>query len=275
MGRSTGADLMRGRQYFTFTGRRHDGSTQLIQMGARWYNGRIGRWVSADTIVPDPADPQSLSRFSYVTGNPLRYIDPTGTQGRPPKPKLDWFKFDWAGVLILGRYLNGMPDLTIVDRPLWTRYMQSNQILQEDVLSRIGDIARDLQSQGDIDTALIVHERFHAEMENGESIIGYQYLHGTNFDVGDFEIEGYGTVSSMSRGYQIVELELTFTWHDRIDPNLIYKTDKFKFQIAELLTEGVADPYDIHISWTEHITVWIDEDGNPVYITGWPNETDD
>jgi hypothetical protein len=47
-------------------------------MGARWYNGRIGRWVSADTIIPDPTNPQAFSRYTYVDGNPLRYMDPTG-----------------------------------------------------------------------------------------------------------------------------------------------------------------------------------------------------
>jgi hypothetical protein len=47
-------------------------------MGARWYNGNIGRWISPDTIVPDPANPQSLNRYSYVIGNPLRYQDPSG-----------------------------------------------------------------------------------------------------------------------------------------------------------------------------------------------------
>ena len=47
-------------------------------MGARWYEGRIGRWVSADTIVPDPFNPQSLNRYSYVFGSPLRLVDPSG-----------------------------------------------------------------------------------------------------------------------------------------------------------------------------------------------------
>ena len=47
-------------------------------MGARWYDAQIGRWVSADTIVPDPANPQGLNRYSYVLGNPLVYSDPTG-----------------------------------------------------------------------------------------------------------------------------------------------------------------------------------------------------
>ena len=28
--------------------------------------------------MPEPGNPQSLNRFSYVFGNPLRYVDPTG-----------------------------------------------------------------------------------------------------------------------------------------------------------------------------------------------------
>jgi hypothetical protein len=38
----------------------------------------INRFLSADTIVPNPTNPQSLNRYSYVTNNPLRYTDPTG-----------------------------------------------------------------------------------------------------------------------------------------------------------------------------------------------------
>ena len=38
----------------------------------------INRFLSADTIVPNPANPQNLNRYSYVTNNPLRYVDPTG-----------------------------------------------------------------------------------------------------------------------------------------------------------------------------------------------------
>jgi hypothetical protein len=47
-------------------------------MGARWYDAQLGRWISADTIVPDPANPQSLNRYSYVYNNPLKYVDPSG-----------------------------------------------------------------------------------------------------------------------------------------------------------------------------------------------------
>jgi hypothetical protein len=50
----------------------------LIEMGARWYDSSLGRWISADTIVPDMANPQSLNRYSYVYNNPVIYVDPTG-----------------------------------------------------------------------------------------------------------------------------------------------------------------------------------------------------
>ncbi len=50
----------------------------MIEMGARWYDPKLARWASADSIVPDPANPQSLNRFAYVYNNPLKYVDPTG-----------------------------------------------------------------------------------------------------------------------------------------------------------------------------------------------------
>jgi hypothetical protein len=54
-------------------------------MGARWYDAQIGRWISADTIIPDFADPQSHNRFAYVLGNPLRHVDTDGHRPREPE----------------------------------------------------------------------------------------------------------------------------------------------------------------------------------------------
>jgi hypothetical protein len=47
-------------------------------MGARWYSPEIGRFLSADTIVPNPANPQSYNRYAYVRNNPINFTDPTG-----------------------------------------------------------------------------------------------------------------------------------------------------------------------------------------------------
>ena len=60
-----------------FTGQRLD-TTELYYYGARYYDASIGRFVSADTIVPHPTNPQSLNRYSYCLNNPLKYVDPNG-----------------------------------------------------------------------------------------------------------------------------------------------------------------------------------------------------
>ncbi|MCB8943972.1 MAG: hypothetical protein H6658_09475 [Ardenticatenaceae bacterium] len=38
----------------------------------------LNRFLSADSIVPNFTNPQSLNRYSYVLNSPLRYTDPTG-----------------------------------------------------------------------------------------------------------------------------------------------------------------------------------------------------
>jgi hypothetical protein len=51
-------------------------------MGARFYDTALGRWISADTIVPEPGEPQSLNRYSYANNSPLVYVDPSGHKSR-------------------------------------------------------------------------------------------------------------------------------------------------------------------------------------------------
>jgi len=65
---------------YRFTDQEYDPETGLYNYVARLYDPVIGRFVSADSIVPDPFNPQSLNRYSYVLNNPLIYIDPTGNE---------------------------------------------------------------------------------------------------------------------------------------------------------------------------------------------------
>jgi RHS repeat-associated protein len=62
----------------TYTGQRRERYTGLVEMGARWYDPVVGSFLSADTIVPGPANPQSLNRYGYSLNNPLKFIDPSG-----------------------------------------------------------------------------------------------------------------------------------------------------------------------------------------------------
>jgi RHS repeat-associated protein len=61
-----------------FTGQRLD-ETGLYYYNARYYDPNIGRFISSDSNVPDPTNPQALNRYSYVYNNPLKYRDPSGS----------------------------------------------------------------------------------------------------------------------------------------------------------------------------------------------------
>jgi hypothetical protein len=50
----------------------------LLFYHARYYHPYLNRWISPDTIIPNPANPQSLNRYSYVYNRPLVYVDPDG-----------------------------------------------------------------------------------------------------------------------------------------------------------------------------------------------------
>jgi RHS repeat-associated protein len=70
---------------YRFTGQRWEQPLGIYTMGARWYDPYISRWLSADTLVPDPMDPQAFNRYSYVGNRPLSRIDPNGHQEQLPE----------------------------------------------------------------------------------------------------------------------------------------------------------------------------------------------
>jgi RHS repeat-associated protein len=69
-----------------FTGQRSEEATlgSLYDFKARFYSPVIGRFLSADTLVPNPSNPSDLNRYAYAANSPLSFIDPNGHQQRPP-----------------------------------------------------------------------------------------------------------------------------------------------------------------------------------------------
>ncbi|MHC1725319.1 MAG: RHS repeat-associated core domain-containing protein [Syntrophobacteraceae bacterium] len=63
---------------YKFTGQENDPETGLYYYGARYYDPEIGRFISPDSIVQAPGDPQTLNRYSYCRNNPLMYTDLSG-----------------------------------------------------------------------------------------------------------------------------------------------------------------------------------------------------
>ena len=50
----------------------------LICMGRRYYDPRLGRFISPDRVVPGIYQLDGWNRYHYAHNNPLRYIDPSG-----------------------------------------------------------------------------------------------------------------------------------------------------------------------------------------------------
>ena len=61
-----------------FTGQRLDDTTGLYYYGARYYDPALGTFITPDTVIQSPYDPQTLNRYTYCRNNPIMYTDPSG-----------------------------------------------------------------------------------------------------------------------------------------------------------------------------------------------------
>jgi RHS repeat-associated protein len=61
-----------------YTGQQRETTNGIYHYGARFYHADIGRFIQADSIVPEAGNPQALDRYAYVYNNPVRYNDPSG-----------------------------------------------------------------------------------------------------------------------------------------------------------------------------------------------------
>jgi hypothetical protein len=197
---------------------------------------------------------------------------------------------DWAGRMILAQYLyGGGKKVEVRDDPAWTAYMTKSQRLRKQVWVQVIAAAKDLVQLGKPGRRPTV-TRFHGEFENGEGIIGYQYLHGTNQDVGDFAIVGFGEVTRFQGPHSAVvhqnpfalpklvqqgagarvDFELSFIWNDIIDPNGAYISDKIKSAFAYVITLGQPKNYEISIGWYNTCSVWLPASGGQQVTDGYP-----
>jgi RHS repeat-associated protein len=79
-----------------FQGQIEESALGLYFFNARWMDTSIGRFVQADTDVPESQGVQAWDRYAFVNNNPVKYTDPTGhnicdeegncwDQGRPTR----------------------------------------------------------------------------------------------------------------------------------------------------------------------------------------------
>ena len=72
------ADLSGRRTVRGFTGHEQLDRTGLVHMNGRLYDPRLGRFLSPDPFVANPARSQDWNAYSYVSNSPMSYRDPTG-----------------------------------------------------------------------------------------------------------------------------------------------------------------------------------------------------
>ncbi len=75
---------------YLYTGQRQESEVGLYYYVARWYDPAIGRFIQADSVVPNPGRAVGWDRYSYTYNNPIKYNDPSGHT-----PLLDGILGDW------------------------------------------------------------------------------------------------------------------------------------------------------------------------------------
>ena len=69
---------------YQFTGKERD-TSGLYYYGTRYYDAVVGQFISTDPLYGEQPDqqadnPQSLNLYAYALNNPVRFVDPNGTQ---------------------------------------------------------------------------------------------------------------------------------------------------------------------------------------------------
>ncbi|HLD51661.1 MAG TPA: RHS repeat-associated core domain-containing protein, partial [Sediminibacterium sp.] len=63
---------------YLYTNQEYDQESELYYYNARYYNPRLGRFISRDPFLGRDGDSVSRNGYSYVKNNPLKYVDPSG-----------------------------------------------------------------------------------------------------------------------------------------------------------------------------------------------------
>jgi len=156
-------------------------------MGARFYDSALGRWLSTDTIVPDPGSSQSYNRYAYVRNSPLNFVDPTGhmedgecgpwneyCEGpSPPSPPTDVTTWE----LFLLWLLEELPETTIMDE----QYDLTQQVMHIEGVNR-------------------AREEFYRRMEAGTLANGTDHTHPYRFLLKEYAQEAFTALLGQPAG---------------------------------------------------------------------------
>ncbi|MCU0485605.1 MAG: RHS repeat-associated core domain-containing protein, partial [Anaerolineales bacterium] len=110
----------------------------LLFYRARWYDPLLGRFISADSIVPGAFDPLAYDRYTYVRSNPLRYIDPSGHK-----------YCDGRSINDCTRYSYSIEHTAIMYKIRFDGWTSKNQAVALEAVERVGARLAEIRGKGE------------------------------------------------------------------------------------------------------------------------------
>ncbi len=235
-----------------------DSETGFYYYGYRYLDPHDGRWLSRDPI----AESGGVNMYAFLTNSPIdsvdilgmsgwQFVDVWGNQlgqgGGTPPAVSDFLSVggmfaDSKGKMIFKHWEAGSgKTLTYNGVADWANYMMANESLRGELKDEMEGDAKTRNQGGQINYSTSMEM-----LDNGYST-GYEMLHGTHSGEGGFQIQANVTINTHGNCKDVTYEDVSFTWHDRIDPNPQYIKDI----IASAIIHFFQSPkdYAIHIQW--------------------------
>jgi hypothetical protein len=186
---------------------------------------------------------------------------------------------------IFDLWFNGKaPDEVTFDNDRWSDYMSAEERLPGQINDQLTTHAEQLRDQVDKSSGRLQESfdlTFHAEVgkEVGGNRTGYNVLHGSNKEAGDFVITGRFTAvrSGPAGGAYVVTYDnLEYTFNDIVDINKKYSSDvtlgRMARNMAVCLKTGPPKDYTLHIKWQAGQPIKISVKAGTTGLKQFPNK---
>ena len=248
---------------FRYRGYVWDDEIQMYWLRNRYYWPKVQRFVNLDIILGNIGTVLAHSGWLYCLNKPTLYVDSDGLLSELPAGS---FVHDWLGILFLGWYLFGNGIKRKLSSKVVGDYMRNAPVenhglsepmtLSQYTHSLLKPYAAGME-EGETRTVELVER---VSLENGEGIVGYNYLHGVNMDAGGYVVSATITYSC---GY--INYDVTCTWNDIMDPNYQYESDQLKDEIAHLIPFANPTDYVVSITWNDRFIDYITGTSVPLH----------
>jgi RHS repeat-associated protein len=166
---------------YTFTGQRVERGFGLMDYNARYYDPGLGRFVSADMVVPQAGNPQALNRYAYVLNNPIVYIDPSGhclPEECPGVPDAEYIGWEsWGGYTGQQRIEAEIQQIQWLERE---EAATGGMLIGGSSIRGLQEaVAEDLQLVLMKEGPDALYEQFYQELAQGASLTGAHLASGT------------------------------------------------------------------------------------------------